>query len=416
MMRKRCSKVQEPTPNKSERLQVVDALRGSALVGILITHCSQWFSPVRLPSGFYQIYAAGSVNSFLVDKMALLFENKFYTIFSFLFGLSFTLILSRSLETPTAFKKIYARRLFILGVIGLLHYLHWRGDILLIYAILGWPLLLFNQASNKTILILAILLVLNTPTRLMDLFFYWDAQPKLIELERQAGLTLSAQKEVSNFNILLYGSYPDTILANLKHISEAISFQFSTGRIYKTLGFFLVGLYAGRQRLFHHLKDDRLAWWKYTIYCVLAFLGSKVSIMFFDHLYGSEQQASVLIKSLYQLVYDLGNTSQTLFYIGSLTLFFQCQLGQWAIPVFGPVGTMALTNYLLQTLVGSLLFFGYGLGLLGVVELWEALLLSVPIYLFELGFSKYWMNHFRYGPVEWIWRSLIYGKAQAMRL
>ncbi|AUD04423.1 DUF418 domain-containing protein [Spirosoma pollinicola] len=410
------SKVQEPVQPKSERLQLVDALRGIALLGILITHCSQYFSPIRLPSDFYQIHAASVVDRFIVDKMALLFENKFYTIFSFLFGLSFTLILSRSLEKPAAFKKIFARRLFILGIIGLLHYLHWRGDILLIYALLGWPLLLFNQTSNKIILLTAMLLVLNIPTRLMDLFFYWDAVPKLIELERQAEITLSAQREISNFRVLLYGSYTDTILDNLKHMSESISFQFSSGRIYKTLGFFLVGLYAGRQRLFQHLKADRPLWWKYTIYCVLAFLGTKVSIIIFDHMYGSEQQASALIKSLYQLVYDLGNASQTLVYIGSLTLFFQYRLGQWVIPMFSPIGTMALTNYLLQTLLGSLLFFGYGLGLLGVVDMWEAILLSVPIFLFELGFSKYWMKHFRYGPVEWVWRSLIYGKAQAMRV
>lgn len=409
-------KVQASKEPKTNRLQVVDALRGFALFGILIVHCSQCFSAQKLPENLYQIYIDGSLNGLMNDKIALLFENKFYTLFSFLFGLSFSIILSRSPESPTVFKRIFLRRMLILGAIGFLHYLHWRGDILLIYAILGWLLLLFNKVSDKTILLTAALFVLSVPGRLIYLSTYWDAKPELMKIKHQSKINLSAQKEVTNFQVLQYGSYKDTIVDNLNSTSDFISIQFDRGRIYKIFGFFLLGLYAGRRRVFQHLEDNRLLWWKYTICCIVAFLSSKVMILSLDQIYGQRQQGLALIESLYQLVYDLSSTSLTLFYIGGMTLFFQYWLGRWAVPLLGTVGKMSLTNYLLQTLIGSLLFFNYGLGLFGVVELWQAVLLSLPIYLFQLVFSIYWLRHFRYGPVEWVWRSLTYGKAQPMRV
>ncbi len=399
---------------KAARLQVVDALRGGALLGILVVHCSRWFTSDALPERLFQVHAAGPLNSLFIGKIELLFVDKFYTLFSFLFGLSFALMISRSREAPAVFYRRFLRRLAILGAIGLLHYLHWRGDILIIYAALGLLLLLFNRASNRVVLLSAFVLALNLPVNLTRAYVNWEAPPAQFALRQDAAE--AAHKAVANYHTLTHGSYADTVLANLGSFGEMLVFQFSSGRIFQTLGFFLLGLYAGRRQLFQQLEDKQMLFWKLILYAAVALVATKLAALQLTRAYGSDVQAPELIKVGFKVVADLRKFATTLLYIAGLTLLFQSRPGRWVAGPLALVGRMALTNYLLQTLVGSLLFFGYGLGLQGTSQLWAACLLSVPIFLLQVWFSAFWLKRFSYGPVEWAWRSLTLGKAQPLRV
>jgi len=136
---------QSAEPIKKPRLQVVDALRGVALLGILVVHCRQWFvAAAPAPLSLLELHAAGTLNTLVASKIDLLLASKFYSFFSFLFGLSFALMMARAPEAPAIFRRQFMRRLFVLGAIGFLHYLHWRGDILFIYAALVSLLLVFS--------------------------------------------------------------------------------------------------------------------------------------------------------------------------------------------------------------------------------------------------------------------------------
>ena len=394
---------------------MVDALRGAALLGILVVHCSRWFTADALPARLYQLHGAGALNELVAGKIELLLTDKFYTIFSFLFGLSFALMLGRSREEPGVFYRRYARRLGVLAGIGLLHYLHWRGDILLIYAVLGGLLLLFSRATNWLVLSAACLLVLNLPVTLGHAYTALTTT-SLTASARQQALAAADQQAQTNYRTLTQGSYPDTVVANAQSFNTMLAFQFGTGRVYYTLGFFLLGLYAGRRRLFEQLAAKRGLFWRLGLGALLALVATKVGTMLLTHAHGPQAQAQALAQVAFALVYDARNVFATFFYLAGLTLFFQYRAGRWAVPPLALVGRMALTNYLLQTLIGSLLFFGYGLGLQSTSQLWVACLLSLPIYGLQVAFSAWWLARFRFGPVEWAWRSLTLGQRQPLRL
>jgi uncharacterized protein len=399
---------------KAARLPLVDALRGAALLGILVVHCTRWFTADALPQQLYALHATGPLNTLVIGKVELLFVDKFYTLFSFLFGLSFALMISRSHEAPAVFYRRFLRRLCVLGAIGLVHYLHWRGDILLIYAALGLFLLLFNKASNRVILFFGLLLALNLPVNFVRIYHGWVTP--LTQFERQHQLAVLAHNAATNYNTLVHGSYRDNFLANAHSMGDALAFQFSSGRIYQTLGAFLIGLYAGRRQLLQLVAEKQALFWRLTFSATLILLGTKLMAVLLSRTYGPEVQATDLVRAVFRTVYDLRNVTTTVLYVASLTLLFQYWPGRWAIRPLSLVGRMALTNYLLQTLIGSLLFFGYGLGWQGTSHLWVASLLSLPIFLFQLVLSAYWLHYFRYGPVEWFWRSLTLGKIQPMRI
>ena len=394
---------------------MVDALRGTALLGILVVHFSRWFTVDTLPARFYQLHSSGILNKLSIRIVEVFLIDKFYTIFSFLFGLSFALMLSRSREEPGVFYRRYARRLGVLAVIGLLHYLNWRGDILFFYAILGGLLLIFSRAADWVVLSFACLLALNLPVTLSHAYTALATAPPTAQASRQA-LATADQEAQANYRTLMHGSYADTVVANAHSFESTLAFQFGTGRVYHTLGFFLLGLYAGRRRLFEQLAAKRALLWRLGLGALLLVLATKLGLILLTHVFGPFKQATAPGQAAFTLMYDVRNLLTPLFYLVGLTLFFQYRAGRWAVPTLALVGRMALTNYLLQTLVGSLLFFGYGLGLQSTSQPWEACLLSLPVFGLEVAFSAWWLTRFRLGPVEWAWRSLTLGQWQPLRL
>ena len=386
---------------KPPRLATVDALRGTALLGIVAVHFRQLYVSGGLPDSVADTWASGKVNHLVITMVDTLLVNKFYSLFSFLFGLGFTLMLSRLREKTTVFYWRFTRRQVVLGIIGVLHYLNWQGDILFVYSIMGMLLILFYQINNRVILLLAIVLTLNIPGNMFWALTYW-------------GTTMPAFHPPSNYYLLVHGSYYETILDNLKHFWHFSGVYF-VGRLIKTLGFFLLGLYAGRRHLFQNIetKGKQLKW---AISCLLGMLLiTKLLSVLLTQVSSGPQRDTELVESLFRVIYNSRDVLIMLLYVTGLALFFQSRLGQRIAGPLAATGQMALTNYLLQTCVALLLLCGYGVGLLGHIQVWEATLLSLPLFAFQMWLSTKWLAHFKYGPVEWIWRSLTYGKLQPLR-
>ncbi len=401
-------------PLNSTRIQVVDALRGFALLGILLVHCAQWFAAAGLPGDVYQHHASGPANMVAQTIVGLFFDGKFYTFFSFLFGLSFALMLTRSEDSPFIFYRRFAWRLAILGAIGFGHHLLWRGDILSIYAMLGFAMLLFGRASNKLVLIVAILLITNLPTRLTHVYTDFISSP--VKTNPQTERKAFENDAKVYYDIVKEGNFGELVTFNFNAFDDKMKFQVESGRIYITLGFFLLGLYAGRKRLFQQLNDNRSLFRKLTKYSGFTVLGITVIGAAIAFAFGNVQQPPKAIELLFMTLYDLHSALMTVFYIGGLTLLFQKQSWQWTVSPLASVGKMALTSYVLQTVIGTLLFFGIGVNLIGEIDMWVAALLTFPIFFVQILFSRHWLSQFRYGPLEWLWRSLTYGKAQPMRV
>lgn len=399
------------TPAFPFRIQVVDALRGFALFGILLVHCAEWFAAGQLPSFVYEKHTAGIGNGITQAIIGIFFSGKFYTFFSFLFGLSFALMLTRTTETNAQFYRRFAWRLFILGVIGFLHHLQWQGDILSIYAMLGFVLLLFGNAPNKFVLTIGLMLVLNLPSRISHA--YTDFINPTVQNEKAQEL-IQQKKAEAFYKTLTKGSYADALKSNLAGFKDKMDFQFDSGRIYITLGFFLLGLYAGRRRLFQQFDQHRALFRKLTRYCGLGVIGITAMAAALVFIIGPNNRPPKSIETLFMILFDTQAAALTIFYIAGLTLLFHHRFWQWAVAPLAAVGKMALSSYVLQTLIGTLLFMGYGLGLLGQVDAWAGALIAFPIFLVQVMLSRWWLSQFRYGPLEWLWRSATYLQFQPM--
>ncbi|MGI4741453.1 MAG: DUF418 domain-containing protein [Janthinobacterium lividum] len=218
----------------------------------------------------------------------------------------------------------------------------------------------------------------------------------------------------SDYDLLLHGSYYENILDNLKSFGH-YGGVYSIGRIIKTLGFFLFGLYAGRRHVFQNIetKSNLLRW--SMVWAVGMLLVTKVISVALTRGSTESQRATELVISLFRVIYNSRDVLVTLLYVAGLTLFFQSRFGQRAAKLLAAAGQMALTNYLFQTFACTLLLCGYGVGLLGHIPVWGAILLSIPLFALQIWLSVKWLAHFKYGPVEWLWRSCTYGKLQPLR-
>lgn len=388
----------------SERIQLIDGLRGFALLGILIAHITYWFNAGPIPS---QVFEKFSDVGFQIASTfeGIFISGKFYTFFSFLFGLSFALQMGSKSFTISRF----AWRLVILGLIGIIHSLHWRGDILSIYFVVGFVMILFRNSSDKLLVVLSFLLILNVPSRIREGYLY--AVPSLPPTQQEQ--KVYEQKTQAYWDMLKGGNYGELLKANVTAFTDKFQFQYESGRIYITLGYFLLGLLAGRRKWFSSFTENKIFFKKWLKISGFATLGIIAIAIPLGILFGNGEPKpwfNFVMGSLF----DAHSMFLTFFYVIGMAFLFQKNSWQAMLHHFAVIGKLALTTYLSQTLIGIILFYGIGFNLIGEVNPWICLLLTIPVFGLQVWFSHWWLSRFNYGPVEWLWRSLTYLKWQPL--
>ena len=391
---------------KSNRIEVIDVLRGFTLLGIILVHFTEQYYAGQPPKVHENYGAHNLADMIVLGFIGIFISGKFFMIFSFLFGMSFFIQLDKSDDSP-AFLFRFAWRLIVLFIIGLGHHLHYRGDILTIYAVLGFGLLLCYKLPDKFLLVLALLLVFDTPAilqRTFDILLSNSASPFPIGDEKELEIYYSTLKS---------GSYLDMLRANFYEFKSKFDFQILSGRLYITMGLFLLGLYAGRKKVFENIpffkKLIRLGLWM-LLGCVV-FAGLLALIIFVAKVEMSQAVQFLLGGT----VYDVFNIALAAIYVGLIVTAFQREKWHRRLMNFYEVGRMGLTSYLMQALIGTWLLFSYGLALLGNfgASVWAAI--SLIVFALQIVFSKWWLGRFQYGPVEWLWRSLTYFKVWPLK-
>ena len=394
-----------------ERIEVIDVLRGFTLFGIVLAHMvDQYYA------GLPPEHAGSFASTNLADGMARAFtevfiSGKFYMIFAFLFGLSFHLQLSRS-SNRSSFLLRFSWRLAVLFMIGLVHHLHFRGDILTIYAMLGFGLLLLYRLPDRYLLIAGIVLLLNVPSVVVR---------GIDVLVPDGALAVSPAADqtvlLKYFDTLKSGAYVDILRANFFEFGTKMRFQFSSGRIYITFGLFLLGLCVGRRRVFEdlpsHLPSIRRLLKlsaRVLLGCVLCALAGVGGAALFE--ISITEQALRLIGGM---AIDLFSAALAAFYVAGVIVLFQQERWRGRLMNFHAVGRMGLTTYLMQTVCGALILFGIGWGLLAEMGASLLLAIAVAVFAIQIVFSEFWLKHFDYGIVEWLWRSLTYLKRQPLK-
>ncbi len=344
-----------------------------------------------------------------------LVDFKFYTLFAMLFGLGFAMQLSRTSMTGRSFLPVYVRRLSILFFIGISHaFLIWFGDILHLYAIVGFVLILFHKLSDKAILRWAVCLALLT---------------SLMPFLHSIGLTDFNAREAADgmstatrFAALASGDWSDIVRVNSSFMREQYT-QFEIGfdsTLYLYLSVLwkvLIGFVIGRQMLLQnageHLSVYRrvLPWAAFVGIAGNAYLAA--AAWFFDT---SLPDQSSVPSSLSWIIVEVSFFALSMAYLVSLVILYQKPQWRKRLVFLAPVGRMALTNYLLQSVIIVFLFYGVGLNLLGKVGASVCVVLSLVVFGCQMAISQWWLKRFRFGPMEWVWRCLTYGKRQPFRL
>jgi uncharacterized protein len=392
----------------SERIATLDIVRGFALLGILIMNMQ----------GFNSSFFAGADGTSLwpdaLDHGAevartMLFSGKFNSMFSLLFGIGFTIQLGRMMErAPNQAVGLYSRRLLALLAFGLVHAMvFWTGDVLHIYAVLGFGLLLLRRAPNRLIYaLIAVTLLYPIVSGLLRMAVMTPDVVARFVTEGKAW-------EASNNLAYGQGSFLD---AAREHTREFMYFYGDWWGVWNELGFYiqmtttmLIGFLIGRNGWVRRIPElmpwiRTLQWWALGIGLVCAIVVGVTGE--YTRIPGPS-----LLKVLRSMAYVLCRLGMMSFYVLSIVRLAQLPVWQKRFAPMATAGRMPLTNYLMQTLICTALFYGWGFGFWGQVGPALDFLLSVTIFfVIQIPFSRFWLRRFDYGPMEYLWRRLTYSR------
>jgi uncharacterized protein len=400
---------------RQERIAAMDVLRGLAVLGIFLINMPLYVGPMN---AFFN-WENNPYWTSVPDRLATLFiyifaQGKFYTLFSFLFGLGFGVQLMRATERHSPnFLSTFRRRLSVLLAIGVLHFfLVWWGDVLHVYALLGFLLIFFRERSDKTLAIwIAALtfLPLTLASIGTTVEHFTRKEPTVEEKKKEAERKEQSAKRLMD-DVKAYSSAPfPQLLAhrfqgNLRHLPGEIGW--ST----ELFANFLIGLWVSRRRILQDPQSYR------PLLTKLAYIALPLAILITtaDQVWGYQHPGADTPhwRTLLGLFREF--LCRPAMAYGYAALLLLIGIKSWMSP-FAAVGRMALTNYLLHSLVWTTVANSYGMGLYGKIHPLQGLIYCFAFYALQLPFSVLWLKVFNYGPAEWAWRSLTYGKAQPFR-
>jgi uncharacterized protein len=387
------------------RLKSVDAVRGFALFGVLLINMYNF--------GADAPEWTGSVDRAFATLAHSVFETKSWRLFALLFGFGFALQLARARSQADGSLWFYFRRLLILFVFGMAHALFFDGDILMEYAMLGLILVAFRNVRRRVLLVLACVLLAAFP---LSNLIHTESDDD-VAVQREDALPLAVQR----VNHPYLGSPMDVFRDNAEVIPPRIWLNLhGPESVLVIFSMFLLGLYVGRARILHevtlHLPLIRRVFaWGLGIGGVSA-LAEWTLRQKFVYAVFTESTATEGTLFLGDLLFAYGSTALALAYGAGIVLLAQRPGWQAILRPLQNLGKMALTVYLSGTAMFTILFYGYGFGQLFLLGPATTTAYAVLFFTIQLLFCTWWMGRFRFGPAEWLWRSLTYMKFQPMRL
>lgn len=408
----------QPVSN-SERSPILDILRGIALFGICIANYPVLSFFIFQPEAVKSRLPGNGFDQQIEIFHYLFIDGKFYSLFSLLFGIGFSIFLLRSKgETgiPTRGLGIFYRRLFVLLIFGLMHLLLlWEGDILMLYALMGMLLPLFRNFSDRALLITWLLLIFS-PLLFDAVKVFSDGRLNLSNPVYEMGEAVAGGYGITEQNFFnwvpTHTEYADVLKYNQSTFYFRWGYLLDGNRLPKVLGMFLLGLYAGRNVMYAHLNENLKLLKRVRNYGYLLGLPASVLMVVFQNDKWHLPHAGGLLDTL---SYALSVVPLSLAYTATICIWYLNTRARRWLNIFIAPGRMALTNYIAQTLFAVMIFYGIGFGWGARVSLATSVAVAVAVFVFMLLLSNFWLRYFHYGPLEWIWRQLTYGKRLPLR-
>jgi uncharacterized protein len=393
-----------------DRVVAIDVLRGFALLGILVMNMKTFAmigAAYFFPTAYGDLGGANLVVWWLADLLA---NRKFMTIFSLLFGAGVILQTARFDAAGRSFRGIYYRRLFWLWVFGLIHsYVFWEGDILVTYAIAGLLLYPMRKMRARTLMIIGlIVLVVGSAIMLSSGLAapHWDEHQKAEFIADWQPDQQAVAEEEAAFR----GSWLTEIKFRYPRVLEMHLFVIPYYLFWRAFGVMLMGMAMFKWGLLGGQRTKT-----YRVWIVLGLLvGLPLSA------WGAARQFASGWEPITAFMVDSqfgywGSLPVTLGLMGLVFLTIGSGRLSGLKTRLAAVGRMALTNYLLQTVLCTFIFFGRGLGLFGSVSRVQQMGIVLLVWLFQLWISPWWLARYNFGPMEWLWRLLSYGKRPPFR-
>ena len=424
---------------QSERIIILDALRGIALLGILLMNIPYMGLPEPSFDNPTLNYEMGTINEKVWWYINWIPEGTMRAIFSMLFGAGIILFVSR-LEKRTEGvwpAEYFIRRQLWLLVFGLVNafVLLWPGDILFQYAIIGVVAFVFRRMAVKGLLIAAaVCLLLMTTREYVDLHRQKDkiykgeavakmdtTKVKLTDLQQEQLGAMTGMKEKSDTASLrkemkknlqkATGGY-SKLYNYMSDISANLEFYYTYYGIWDILLFMLLGMAFFKSGILTGQAPAKLYWILFIVG-----MGAGLLLNWYKLQFVVNQQFNQFNVVKYKQVefYEISRTLRSLGLFGLIMLLYKSGWFKWLFALMRPVGQMAFTNYLMQSLMCGLFFFGVGFGMMGKLQRYEIYYVVAAVWVIEIIWSHLWLRFFRFGPLEWAWRSLTYWKKQPMR-
>jgi len=390
---------------RTERIDTLDAVRGAAVLGILLANVVAMSGFPFLPRDHYRSLALAEWHDPSLFLVLFLIEAKFYSLFSLLFGVGFAVFIQRTAARGANPARLFKRRLLGLLMIGLVHtLLIWMGDILTTYAVIGFALVPFIKRDDRSVLRWATAMLL-LPIALYAVMF---VAAKAASAQPAVGV---GSGELPQFLVdaaagFATGGYADVVKGNAIFTVAQVVRRFLLMFFPRVFGMFLLGFWIGRRQMFanidaHRALLTRVFAWGAILGLPLAFVGARME--------GNNMGTPNVAGLIETTVKTIGVPVLSLGYAAGLCLLVQ--RSRAIRRAFAPAGQMALTNYLLQSVAAVVVFYGIGFGLFGRVPLVVALVGAVVFFVMQMIASRVWLSRAAFGPAEWLWRMFTYRRA-----
>ncbi|HWO25052.1 MAG TPA: DUF418 domain-containing protein [Kofleriaceae bacterium] len=389
--------------SSSERVAVVDVLRGLALYGVLTANLVWFYSGLEMlpPKGGQGMSLAGFYMGLFVSERAI-------TTLTFLFGLGFSVQLARADARGENVRGVFVRRLLAMLMFGVAHILLlWWGDILWTYALVGFSLLWFRRYGVRALLAWAAILIF-VPRLVVSVPEVRDAIMSV--------MPRPADEAAFNAEMLAALASGDRGAMTWAHLQKVVYMESSIAAWFWpwVLGHFLLGMAAGKARLFERDGAERRRLFRWLLAIGIALVVIAIAVLMTVPLGREAFRTMPLIAKLgLSMLRQLVTLGVVAIYVSAVVLLMQRQLPRRLLLLIAPVGRMPLTTYLSQSLIATFVFYGWGLGWIGEVDMADGVAIAAGIFAVQVVIANLWLRRFRSGPLEQLWRAITYRAPRA---
>lgn len=379
---------------KNNRIEVVDALRGFAIMCIVLLHNMEHFEFVYEPTQFPEWLK--NLDAGFMFTGYFLFGGKAYAIFAILFGFSFYIQNENQNKQGKDFRGRFFWRMMLLLVFGFINTAFYQGDILTMYAILGLLLIPVCNLSNKTVFIIAAILMFQ-PLEWAK-YIYMIFHPEYVPAPN---LSESYYKDIAYY--MNNGGFWDYMIGDVtKGKAASLLWSWENGRFFQAPALFMIGMLVGRKQLFSKTESNLIFWKKSLKIAILVFIPLYAFTTFLPNFVSNK----FALTRLFVIFGSWSNFAMTIFWIASFVLLYYYSKMQTLLAKLIPFGKMSLSNYIIQSIIGSTLYYKYGFGLYQYTGAAFCFFIGIALFLLNVAFCTWWLKSHKQGPLEYIWHKL----------